>query len=453
MSVPSQLSIRIPESELPRIVIVGGGFAGINLAKSLRKVKAQVVMLDRNNFHTFQPLLYQVATAGLEPDSIAGPLRKTFENQPNYFFRMVRVTGVSLEDNTVHTLVGDVKYDYLVLANGSKTNYFKNKKIKANALPLKRIVHALNMRSHILQMFEQAVLTNDPERLQALMNVVVVGGGPTGVEVSGALAELRKHILPKDYPDLDWSQMKIYLVEGSDRLLGAMSHKSSTDAMDYMKNLDIKVLTNTFVKDYDGTSAVLSGDQVITTKSLVWAAGVIGNIPKGLGSEQVEDNRILVDQYNRIIGSENSFAVGDIAFMRSKDEPKGHPMLAPVAIQQGQLLADNFKRILKGLELKPFRYFDKGTMATIGRNKAVVDMPGGYHVRGFMAWMIWMFVHIMYLVGFRNRLITLNNWIWSYFTYDKGTRLIVRVFNRKKNYREKEQENNPPVLEEVWPTS
>lgn len=446
MAVPTQLSLRLPESDLPRIVIVGGGFAGLNLAKKLRGVKAQVVMLDRNNFHTFQPLLYQVATAGLEPDSIAGPLRKTFENQPNYFFRMVRVTGVDLQNSIVHTLVGDVHYDYLVMANGSKTNYFNNKQIKENALPLKRIVHALNMRSHILQMFEQAVLTYDEDRLQALMNIVIVGGGPTGVEVAGALAELRNHILPKDYPDLDWSRMKVYLVEGSDRLLGAMSDKSSDAAMDYMKRLDIKVLTNTIVKDYDGNKAILSNGKVITSKSLIWAAGVVGNIPKGFNEDQIRSNRLLVDRYNKIVGSENSFAIGDIAIMSTDEEPDGHPMLAPVAIQQGRLLADNFKRIFRAEPLKRFEYFDKGTMATIGRNKAVVDMPGGLNVRGFMAWIIWMFVHIMYLVGFRNRLITLNNWIWSYFTYDKGTRLIVRVFNRKKKKGPKPEAIQPELI-------
>ena len=432
MTLPAHLSLRLPESDLPRIVIVGGGFAGLNLAKKLRRVKAQVVMLDRNNFHTFQPLLYQVATAGLEPDSIAGPLRKTFERQPNYFFRMVRVTGVDLVNKRVQTLVGDVTYDYLVLANGSKTNYFNNQKIRDNALPLKRIVHALNMRSHVLQMFEQAVLTADPEVRKALMHVVVVGGGPTGVEVSGALAELRKHILPKDYPDLDWSQMKVYLVEGSDKLLGAMSEKSSADALAYMQELGIEVITKTFVKDYDGEQAVLSNGDIIRTKSLVWAAGVIGNIPQGFDEKQVSNNRLLVDEHNKLINTDNVFAIGDIAVMATEENPQGHPMLAPVAIQHGLHLAENFKRLFKAEPLKPFTYFDKGTMATIGRNKAVVDMPGGLHVKGFLAWIIWMFVHIMYLVGFRNRLITLNNWLWSYFTYDKGTRLIVRVFNQKE---------------------
>ncbi len=435
MALPQHLSLRIPETDLPRIVIVGGGFAGLNLAKKLKKVKAQIVMIDRNNFHTFQPLLYQVATAGLEPDSIAGPLRKTFENHHNYLFRMVRVTGVDLDRNTIHTLVGDLEYDYLVMANGSKTNYFNNDEIRENVLPLKRVVHALNMRSHILQMFEQAVLTHDQEVLRSLMNIVVVGGGPTGVEVCGALAELQKHILPKDYPDLDMSEMKIYLVEGSDKLLGAMSEKSSNDAYNYMEQLDIQILTNTIVQNYDGQIAQLSDGRQIPTKSLIWAAGVMGNVPKGFSEIQVDKSRIVVDLENKVVDTDNVYAIGDIAVMKSPEHPHGHPMLAPVAIQQGQHLANNLKRIIKGEPTTPFSYLDKGTMATIGRNKAVVDLPNGWHVKGFFAWLIWMFVHIMYLVGFRNRLITLNNWIWSYFTYDKGTRLIVRVFNRKSKIR------------------
>lgn len=432
MNLPSHLSLRIPDSELPRIVIVGGGFAGLNLAKKLKKVKAQIVMLDRNNFHTFQPLLYQVATAGLEPDSIAGPLRKTFENQPNYYFRMVRVTSVDFAKNRVNTLVGDIEYDYLVMANGSKTNYFNNKHLRENVLPMKRVVHALNMRSHILQMFEQAVLTSDKEVQQSLMNIVVVGGGPTGVEVSGALAELRRYILPKDYPDLDLSLMKIFLVEGSHKLLGAMSEKSSSNAEKYMARLGINVINNTFVKDYDGETVVLSDGTEIGTKTVVWAAGVIGNIPDGFSEKQIRANRILVNEHNKVKQTENVYAIGDIAMMASEKNPQGHPMLAPVAIQQGQHLATNIRRLLKSEPQKPFSYLDKGAMATIGRNKAVVDMPGNLHVKGLLAWVIWMFIHIMYLVGFRNRLITLNNWIWSYFTYDKGTRLIIRVFNRKE---------------------
>ncbi|MEQ9468849.1 MAG: NAD(P)/FAD-dependent oxidoreductase [Ekhidna sp.] len=430
MPIPQHLSLAIPESSLPRIVIVGGGFGGLNLAKGLRKTKAQVVLLDKNNFHTFQPLLYQVATAGLEPDSIAGPLRKAFDGQANYLFRMVKVTGVHPSKNEIETTVGSLSYDYLVMANGSVTNYFNKKDFRPKVLPLKRIVHALDLRSHILQNFEQAVMTKDEKELEKMMNIVVVGGGPTGVEVSGALAELKKHILPKDYPDLDFSQMKIHLIEGSDRLLNGMSDFAGKEALRYIGKMGINVQLNTFVEDYDGDSVKLNSGY-IESATVIWSAGVRGNVVDGLDARSVERSRILVDEFNRVKGTENIFAIGDVAMMQSDKFPSGHPMVAPVAIQQGRHLANNLRRKISGSEFIPFKYFDKGSMATIGKNKAVVDMPNGMHFRGFMAWIIWMFVHIMYLIGFRNKLITLNNWIWSYFTYDKGTRLIIRTFNRK----------------------
>lgn len=431
MAIPAHLSLTLPETEYPRIVIVGGGFGGLKLAKGLRKAKAQVVLLDRNNFHTFQPLLYQVATAGLEPDSIAGPLRQNFEGNPNYFFRMVKVVGINPAKNEIETTVGNLSYDYLVLANGSVTNYFGNDELSKKVLPLKRIVHALDLRSHILQNFEQAVLTQDESKLQQMMNIVVVGGGPTGVEVCGALSELKKHILPKDYPDLDFSQMNIHLIEGTERLLNGMSDAAGKNALRYMEKLDIDVQLNTLVKDYQNDLVELSNG-TIESATVIWSAGVKGNVIGGLDSKSIERSRILVDEFNKVIGSENIYAVGDVAMMQTDELLNGHPMLAPVAMQQGTHLAKNFKRILNGKSMIPFNYFDKGTMATIGKNKAVVDMPGGIRVKGLLAWLIWMFVHIMYLIGFRNKLVALTNWVWSYITYDKGTRLIIRTFNRKK---------------------
>lgn len=439
MSIPSHLKLDIPSTEYPRIVIIGGGFAGLKLAKSLKNVKAQVVMLDRNNFHTFQPLLYQVATAGLEPDSIAGPLRKSFEGHFNYIFRMVKVTDVDFEKKEVVTKVGSLSYDYLVIANGAVTNYFGQEGLRQKVLPLKRVVHALDLRSHILQIFEQAELTKDKEVLSTLMNLVVVGGGPTGVEVAGALAELKTQILPKDYPDLDFDQMKIFLIEGSGRLLNGMSDKSGKNSKEYLQKLGVDVRLNTIVKGYDDNKVNL-GDEVIDSETVIWAAGVRGRILGGIDVKSVERSRILVDNFNRVEGYDDVFAIGDVALMKTDDYPNGHPMVAPVAMQQGKHLAKNFKQLLDERELKPFKYFDKGSMATIGRNKAVVDMPGGMHVKGFMAWLIWMFVHIMYLIGFRNKLITLNNWVWSYLTYDKGTRLIIRTFSiadRKKRLARK----------------
>ncbi len=430
MPIPAHLSPAIPESDLPRIVIVGGGFGGLNLAKSLKHVKAQVVLLDKNNFHTFQPLLYQVATAGLEPDSIAGPLRKSFEGNPNYYFRMVKVTGVDPKKNEVITSIGNLTYDYLVLANGSVTNYFNKKDFRPKVLPLKRIVHALDVRSHILQNFEQAVMTKDEKELEKMMNIVVVGGGPTGVEVSGALAELKRYILPKDYPDLDFSKMKIHLIEGSERLLNGMSDFAGKEALSYIQKMGIDVQLNTFVEDYDGDTVTLNSG-TIETATVVWSAGVRGNVVDGLDESSVERSRILVDEFNKVKGTDNVFAVGDVAMMQTDKFPNGHPMVAPVAMQQGRHLAKNLKNLINGQSPQEFKYFDKGSMATIGKNKAVVDMPNGMKFKGFFAWIIWMFVHIMYLIGFRNKLITLNNWIWSYLTYDKGTRLIIRTFNRK----------------------
>lgn len=439
MSIPSHLQLDVPETDYPRIVIIGGGFAGLMLAKALKNVKAQVVMLDRNNFHTFQPLLYQVATAGLEPDSIAGPLRKSFDGHFNYIFRMVKVTGVDFETKKVQTKVGDLSYDYLVIANGSATNYFGQEGLREKVLPLKRVVHALDLRSHILQIFEQAELTKDETIFERMMNLVIVGGGPTGVEVAGALAELRNHILPKDYPDLDFGKMNIHLIEGSGRLLNGMSDKSGDEAIHYLKRLGVDVKLNTVVQGYDDNIVNL-GEETIPSETVIWAAGVKGRILKGIDASAIERSRILVDEFNRVKGYDDVFAIGDVAMMQTEELPNGHPMLAPVAMQQGKHLAKNFGKLFKNQELQAFKYLDKGSMATIGRNKAVVDMPGGLHFKGFFAWLVWMFVHIMYLIGFRNKLITLNNWIWSYLTYDKGTRLIIRTFSiaaRKKRLAEK----------------
>lgn len=431
MSIPSHLKLKVPDTEYPRIIIIGGGFGGLKLAKALKKLKAQVVMLDRNNFHTFQPLLYQVATAGLEPDSIAGPLRKSFEGHFNYIFRMVKVTGVDFEKKEVQTRIGNLSYDYLVIASGSVTNYFGQDDLQKKVLPLKRVVHALDLRSHILQTFEQAELTEDKDKLDKMMNFTVVGGGPTGVEVSGALAELRNHILPSDYPDLDFSRMQINLVEGSDRLLNGMSEKSGKEALRALEKIGVNVKLNAMVKSFEDGVVQLNDGQ-LESDSVIWAAGVKGNIIDGLPAESVMKGRILVDEYNRVKGHDHVFAVGDVAMMETKDFPNGHPMMAPVAMQQGEHLAGNLKRLFSDKPLKPFKYLDKGSMATIGRNKAVVDMPGGLHFKGFFAWLIWMFIHILYLIGFRNKLITLNNWIWSYFTYDKGTRLIIRTFTAEQ---------------------
>ncbi|MEP2773800.1 MAG: NAD(P)/FAD-dependent oxidoreductase [Fulvivirga sp.] len=427
--------VPLPSSENPRIVIIGGGFAGIKLIKKLKNQPVQIVLFDRNNYHTFQPLLYQVATAGLEPDSIADPLRKQLEPVKNFFFRMGEVYSINPDSKTISTEIGEVDYDYLVLATGSQTNYFGNESIMQNGFPLKQIPQALDLRSHILQNFEAANITTDADELASRMNVVIVGGGPTGVEVAGAMGELKKNILPGDYPELDFDQMKITLLEGDKRLLQGMSTESGDRALRYLSKFHVDVRLNTMVKSYDGKVAHLGDDTTINTHTLIWAAGVKGNFPKGINEEAIEHGRIKVNAYNMVEGLENVFAIGDIASMKTDEFPKGYPMLAPVAIQQGQHLAENFKLLLKEKPLKPFKYKDNGAMATIGRNKAVADI-GKMKVGGFAAWLIWMFVHLVSIIGFRNKIIVFSNWVWNYFTYDKGTRLIIRKFIPKNKIRE-----------------
>ncbi len=430
-------TIPVTPSPFPRIVVLGGGFAGISLVKKLKGSRVQIVLFDRNNYHTFQPLLYQVATAGLEPDSIADPLRKQLEPVKNFYFRMGEVFAVDPQQKIIRTEIGTMSYDYLVIATGSKTNYFGNQSVMQNAFPLKQIPQALDLRSHILQNFEAATITRDPIELESRMNILIVGGGPTGVEVAGALGELKKNILPNDYPELEFEKTKIILLEGSDRLLNGMSEHSGEKALKYLKKFDVDIQLKTLVTGYDGLTATLSNDTSIRSHTLIWAAGVSGNYPEGLPEESQEGGRLIVDGYNRVKGCEDVYAIGDVASMQTDEFPKGHPMLAPVAIQQGRHFARNFKKMLKGGEMQPFSYHDKGSMATIGRNKAVVDW-GKLQFGGFIAWMIWMFVHLISIIGFRNRLIVFSNWVWNYFTYDKGTRLIIRKFVPKNKIKTEE---------------
>ncbi|MBL3657765.1 NAD(P)/FAD-dependent oxidoreductase [Fulvivirga sediminis] len=436
MNEVREKKIPIPASDHPRLIVIGGGFAGVKLIKKLSKQPLQIVLFDRNNYHTFQPLLYQVATAGLEPDSIADPLRKQLEPVSNFFFRMAEVYSIQYKEKYITTEIGDMSYDYLVIATGSKTNYFGNESIMSHAFPLKQIPQALDLRSHILQNFEEANITTDQSKLESMMNLTIVGGGPTGVEVAGALGELKTNILPSDYPELDFGKMNITLLEGTDRLLAAMSPFASKKALKYLKKFDVDVKLSTLVTSYDGKVAKLNNGGEIKTSTLIWAAGVQGNYPDGLEDDMIERGRIKVDAYNMIEGAENVYAIGDIALMKNDSSyPKGHPMLAPVAIQQGTNLAANIKRSLQGKTLKEFKYNDKGSMATIGRNKAVVDM-GKIRLGGFFAWLIWMFVHLISIIGFRNRLIVFSNWVWNYFTYDKGTRLIIRKFIPRNKIKE-----------------
>jgi len=419
----------IPKSDLPRVVVVGGGFAGLALARNLLKQDVQMVLLDRHNYHTFQPLLYQVSTSGLEPDSIAYPLRKITRSSDRCFFRLTEVQSISAEKNTVHTSVGDIIYDYLVIATGSKTNFFGNDSIEEHGMWMKTVPQALNIRSLILENLEQATITDDPEKRKSLLNFVLAGAGPTGVELAGAIAELRNHIVPKDYPDLDPNEMNIHLLEGMGRVLPPMSEHASEKAQEMLEELGVKVHLNTMVENYDGHLVKTNTELALKTETFIWSAGVTGAPVEGLNASAMVEkaNRYEVNAFNQINGYENIFAIGDIALMATEDFPRGHPMVAQPAIQQGKHLAKNIKRLIKGEPLEAFDYFDKGTMATVGRNRAVVDLHK-WKFSGFFAWFVWMFVHLWFLVGFRNRAVTFFNWLYNYVNFDKAARLIIRPF-------------------------
>jgi len=423
--------MNIPKVQKPRIIVIGGGFAGINFIKSMSKVPVQIVLFDKRNYHTFQPLLYQVSTAGLEPDSIAYPLRKIFRRNKDFHFRMADVYTIHAQTNEVETSVGTLAYDYLVIATGTKTNFFGNEQVAKYSMPMKTVPQALNIRSLILQNIEIADQTKDSIEQERLLNFVIAGAGPTGVELAGALAEFRKGILEKDYPTLNEQNMQIHIIEGANRVLAAMSEQASKKAQKFLEGLGVRVHLNTLVSDYDGKLVVTNTGDVYPSATFIWAAGVTGAPVKGLAADSIHGkwNRYLVDAFNLVTGHENIYALGDIALMITEDWPTGHPQVAQPAIQQGKHLAKNLKLKLDGKPMNPFSYFDKGSMATIGRNKAVVDFKK-ISFGGFFAWFLWMFVHLWYLVGFRNRVVTFFNWSYNYINYDRAARLIIRPFKR-----------------------
>lgn len=418
----------IPTTSQKRVVIIGAGFGGLTLARRLVKSDFQVVLIDKNNYHQFQPLFYQVATAFLEPSAIAFPLRKIFQKEKNIHIRVTEVKQILTTPQEVKTSdMGNIAYDFLVVATGADTNYFGMKNIEANAVPMKSVAEALALRNQMLQNFEQAVTTADPEERDGLLSIVIVGGGPTGVEVAGTLAEMKRYILPKDYPEMDFSRMKIQLYENSPELLGAMSEQAQVKAKKYLEDLGVEVKTGFRVTDFDGKWASINDGSKVRTNKVVWAAGIKGVTIEGIPPESIgRGNRILVDSYCTVLNMPNVFAIGDVATVQGDtDYPNGHPQVAPVAMQQAELLVKNLKRRAKGEPMEPFSYNNQGSMATVGRNRAVVDLKN-FKFQGFFAWVVWMFVHLISIIGMKNRVLIFINWAWNYVTFDQSLRLMIR---------------------------
>lgn len=419
-----------------KVVIIGAGFGGLKLARKLNNKKGfDVLLIDRFNYHQFQPLFYQVATGGLDASNISFPLRKVFQKSKNVRIRLAEVKQIIPAENKIVTDTGEIEYDVLVLAMGADTNFFNNQKITDNSFPMKSTVEALQIRHRLIQNFEDALTVTDKDELQRLMNIVVVGGGPTGVELSGAFAEMKKYVLPKDYPELDFSKMNIYLLEGTGKTLGTMSEKSSQQSKHYLEKLGVQVMTNQLVKDYDGQNVLLQDGNTVKAATVIWAAGIKGNIPEGVDKNLIaRGNRLIVDRRCRLLTYNNIYSLGDLAYMRTPKYPNGHPQVAPVAIQQAKLLAKNLRRGEAGSSrFSEFEYKDKGSMATVGRNLAVVDVPKPpIHFRGFIAWMIWMGLHLMLILGVKNRFFVFSNWLYNYITYDQNLRLIFKEFYRPR---------------------
>ena len=434
------MSFNIPNTSKKRVVIVGGGFGGLKLANKLRDSDFQVVLVDRNNYHQFPPLIYQIASAGIEPSSISFPFRKIFQKRKDFYYRMAQVRSIFPEHKIIQTSIGKVSYDYLVLAAGATTNFFGNKHVEEEAMPMKNVSEAMGLRNALLDNFERALTCATDTERQELLNVVIVGGGATGVEIAGALSEMKNFVLPKDYPDLPTSLMNIYLIEAGPRLLAAMSEESSAKVEQYLRTMGVNVLLNKMVTDFRDHCVYLKDGSSIATRTFIWVSGVaaqpIGNLDeKHLG----RGRRIVVDEFNRVPGLDGVFSIGDQCIMPEGDPhwQGGHPQLAQVAIQQGNLLAKNLRRLAEGKEMKPFRYRNLGAMATVGRNRAVAEFSK-VRMAGFWAWLMWLIVHLRSILGVRNKTIVLFNWMWNYFSYSQSLRMIIYA-KKAKEVREREQ--------------
>lgn len=422
------MKVNIEHTDKKRIVIVGGGLGGLELAFKLVDDDYQVVLIDKNNYHQFPPLIYQVASGGLEPSSISFPFRRLFQGRKDFFFRMAKVESVNTDKKTINTTVGEIDYDYLVMAFGAKTNFFGNKDIEATTLPMKSVSEAMRLRNTILRNLELALTEEDPARKQALMNIVVVGGGASGVEIAGAVAEMKKNIIARDYPDLDSSQMHIYLVNAVDRLLSAMDPVSSKRAERDLKELHVHIRQPQFATEYKDGILKTSAGLEIPTQTVIWVSGICANTVEGFPAESIgHAGRFLTDRFCRVKGVKDVYAIGDVSLVEGDEEyPLGHPQLAQVAMQQAKTVAKNFKAMSKGKELKPFKYKNLGVMATIGRNHAVAEISGK-KFGGFPAWALWLVVHLRSILGVKNKTFILLNWVWNYINYKQSLRLILKA--------------------------
>ncbi len=420
------------ENQNPVVLVIGGGFGGIELIKRLKNKPFDIILFDRHNHHTFQPLLYQVASCGLSATSITSPFRRIFKGYRNFRFRMAPVEKIDPEKSEILTPIGNFHFDYLVIATGSESNFFGNETLASHSLSLKSLTDALTVRSTLLREFEMAVTRLHTEEKKILLNFIIIGAGATGVEIAGALAEFKKHIVPADYPELDPSLMNIHIIEASSKVLPMMSAQASSRAKQYLEEMGVKVWLSTMVNNYDGLNVTLSDGTILRSVCFIWSAGVRGSVINGLSEATIiKGNRYKVNQFNQVEGYTNIFAVGDVAAIISEEHPGGHPMLALPAVQQARNLARNLVRLHRGKQLKPFYYKNLGVMSTIGRHKAVADLTFT-KTQGLLAWYIWMFVHLIRLIGFRNRIVILFDWVWNYFAYEYSFRIITQPFRKEK---------------------